>query len=254
MLTPVQAALNDFKEKVEAAEETENPPRRPSSSSRSDHNEEAADFWFALFRVLFYYNLHISYGPFPYSPRGFILPPGFIEDVDGGEVLRTQRAKFFSLAGSAEGIFLEGLGFGGWARLSGPLLKILGPEMEYFYIRDSRDNFRGSRIGGALYIIQSNPFTLKVYLQYLKWEGVLSMEGAVLGFEVLSYPKAPLSFRLRMGTQDFDSSHVNELEIEAGLELNRFNFYGGFRLWTLKDNGETLGRYPGFFAGVRCFF
>jgi hypothetical protein len=254
LLTPVFADLSDFRDKVEEAEETEDPPRR-GSSSRSD-NDDDNFFWLRfMMEFLFRYGLFISYGPYPYSPEGYILQPQWERDVfDRGIFPRSVRSKIFSLSTSVEGTYLNNLGLGGWARLTGPLLKIIGPEADYFALFDGMDRLTGYRLGGSLYLLQTNPFTLKFYVQYLNWGGILDREGSAIGVEILSFPAAPVSLRVRWGDQVFTGTHVNELEAEIGVQNKRVNVYGGYRSWRLMDEMNTLDVYRGFFLGVKCFF
>lgn len=266
---PIFADIGSFKENVE---ETEKKEKEDSSKKNSDSCGDAikcgdkvgcfdfcsSDFFIGFIGLWIGHNISVNFGSYPYCDFGYIQLPD-----------QATSSKFFRGCVSASGVYMNDIGFGYEASLKGYLLKMIGPDIEYWQLFDKGtdledDNgnpvisentmkFGCVRVGGRMSLLQFNPFSLAAYVQWIKWYDALDRNGIVFGVDMEIFPVKPFVLKARAGWQIFDYIDFLEIDASIGAIFNRFEIYGGYRGWIDLAEGATF-KYHGATAGLRVYF
>jgi hypothetical protein len=260
---PLFADLSDFQEDVEDTREQSEEERRENSRDE-DYREEDREpedgggsiLGQIILEILQFIwvtnNTTTTYGDYPYSPTGYINWAQR-DPVYGGMMTTGYRDQWFAI--DAQGVYLEGLGFGAWSTFRGHFYRFFGPYIDAWSITDGEEDFYGFRLGGSVALFQSDPFSLSALIQYDRWGGVLDEEGLLLGIELRSYPFRPVGLQYRASAQLFGGFTVVESDVQLGIILSRYELFGGYRWWGLTTSGgELTNQYRGPVAGIRIHF
>ena len=149
--------------------------------------------------------------------------------------------------------YLHNIGLGGFATFDGCFYSFLGPQLEVFsFVDQNKDLLYGTKLGGNLAIIQTNPFSLYLYVQYaLLHSNLLSSpySGTCVGLEIRSFIANPITFKLKIDFSDFGTVQLTDFTLLLGVMIQKNELYCGYRSWTFnqgeiqlfQSRGATLG-------------
>jgi hypothetical protein len=249
----LRADMASFKERIEDAEQTPAKEEDTSSDKDEDENNPFSEVIYTLLgHIWFYNNVYIHYGAYPYSDGKYIRRPAIAlsaESETGTKPVYPVNAKYYWLSASLSGFYLNEIGGGAWLSFSGNVYKFIGPYADVYLATDGNSLLNGTRLGAHLSLIQSNPFNMSFYAQWNLWNGALTRNGASFGLELRLYPVKPLTFRFKLGGQNFEGFSLGEVEAEMGIMLKAWECFIGYRAWTLEDES-----WAGPYLGVRHYF
>ncbi|MDR2537628.1 MAG: hypothetical protein LBC46_04920 [Treponema sp.] len=245
------ADLDSFSDRVIESEQNPKPETPSESSDEQSSHSGFGDFLAQMFGILWFYNnIYLYYADYPYQAGGYIRRP--VDDTLIHTKVYAGDAKYYRFSTSLSGFYLNDIGGGSWVSFSGNAYKFIGPYADAYVITDAQKFQVGTRLGIHFSLLQFNPFNASFYVQWQFWNGVLARHGVTTGFEVRLYPVKPLTFRLKGGSQLFKRFSIGELELEMGIMVKAWEYFAGYRLWTLYN--ETLPSYFGAYLGVRRYF
>lgn len=268
-------ALKDFKQDYEKEESSKSGGSGSGSYGSGGGGDECmGECTLFIFQLWFAANMYLEYDKYPYHTSGknnFVCnypflnnssagrDPGLTEtgynDSGSGTGCFDGKKWFLTLEGGGQYAFDNGNG--GFARLSGKIYKIIGPEFEAKRIVDDYgDHLDYYAAGVNIPIVQFSGFMPDFYIQAIFLKGVIERNGTAFGIIINSYPVKPLSFMLRFGSQsygnikgkDYGNMDFYDYEGRIGVILNRFEFFAGYR----KIGSEEV-KLGGPVAGIKIF-
>ena len=119
------------------------------------------------------------------------------------------------------------------------------------------------KIGGQFAIVQSNPLSFSIYMQWVRWYGITGQpwsndkNGLTLGFNMRSYPFKPLTLEWKFGAEVMNPSEDTfiESDLKAGIMINRMEIYLAWKYRCYYMN-ETIfvKESNGLSSGLRVYF
>lgn len=280
----IYARLNDFRKDVEREENSSGGSSGEGSSGGSDDVDDcltdllseclgqclasAFDLWIEVNMPVYYSdypysadnkkNSFIYYDP-AYNPEGERDCSGLYDEEEEerceeyNSSLRNSytpspelKHYYFTIEGGGDWFRDEGKGF--HAALSGKIARFFGPEIEYRRISDGEDYLNYYAIGINIPLFQFDAFAPDFYAQACGMKGVLDRNGFTYGLIIHSYPVDPLVLTFRIGQQAYESIGFLDVEARAGIIINRFEFFCGWR--HMKAKYASLG---GLVYGVKVY-
>ncbi|MBB6478585.1 hypothetical protein [Spirochaeta isovalerica] len=246
--------LEDFKNKVEQEEEknNENSEDRDNSGNSKEKEHPFLRFlWDITFYLWFIHNDSVYYAPYPYELSSYREGTSFIAIDNGTEeevkaLNKTRKNYHFAIYGG--GTFNEAFStFGAMTRITGKFVNHMGPEIEYRFMADDSGYLHFLTTGINLAFFQTDYLAMDFYLEGAFFMGILQRTGISLGSAIYTYPVKPLSFEIRGGAVLFPSITFGELNIKAGLHMDRYEIFADFH--TLQSQTSALYSF-GFGVGV----
>ncbi|ULQ58551.1 hypothetical protein K7I13_08185 [Brucepastera parasyntrophica] len=257
--TGIYAQLGKFKEDVEAAEsksesKKEDKDEKEATKSSSSDSSSSSGMFELFFSLWFLTNGGVTYGEYPHHSNKFVymgLPETYNISAQG--TMQKKKNHWFST--EIQGFYMNNLGYGPWASFQGSIFRFFGPYLEAAMVMDGEDYLGIFRLGGTLSLLQTNPFSLSVYGEWLVWRGIMERSGGAFGLKMRSYLIKYIVLDARLGIQIFEYFYINEMEFKIGVMLNRWEISAGWRFWNMYTDGNDLvERYNGPFVGVGVYF
>lgn len=256
-LTSAHADLPSFADDVARAEAASDKETERDESYDDGGGSIFGEILFQIFRLIWFYNNSATtYGEYPYAERNFVhMPIAGLAMMTGETTGYPAREKNHWYSAELQGFRLEGIGDGTWFTLRGNAWRFFGPYIDGILILDDKSWFQAARIGASFTLFQSDPLSMNLYGQWNSWNGILDKNGASLGFDIQSFPVKPLALHARMGFQTFNRFAVAEAEVRAGILVERWEVFAGWRWWDLQTvKGSHIKDYSGPFAGTAVWF
>lgn len=253
----VYGALSDFAEDVEDSGKSSS--SSSNSSSSNDYGDDFADVLGddACAEEIFSdcltgwaeYNSAIRYYSYPYEdPKNPLFyfdhnkiskssklheDKSLIESESDNEyVLKSEKPFLFNVYSSA-GYYCDN----GWgADINVKIMLVhIGLFGNYEYLQDEyEDNLSYLNGGLSLILAQFSNFYADLYGGFLSLDGVLTLSGGNFGMNIILFPIKPIRVKFSLGQQILKNTEYSVEFIDAdfniGFMINRFEFYGGYRL------------------------
>ncbi|HKL86752.1 MAG TPA: hypothetical protein VJ861_10515 [Treponemataceae bacterium] len=250
--TPLFADMDSFKNSIEKAEKEEQKTQNEEDSV-IEQNELAEVIFQLIFLGWGANNLTAIYSDYPYYYEPFIQRDySLIAPFEVKNMLpppENKKSWWYSL--DFQPFYLSDIGGGSWLTFKGNSWRFFGPYFEAIVLTDTKEIIGALRLGATLSIIQTNPFSLNLYGQWISWFGFLERNGGTFGLETHFYPIKPLSFHFRGGFQTFSHFQISEAELKTSFFSGPREFYLGWRWWDLKDSKQnSIDFWSGPFGGI----
>lgn len=252
--------MDSFKSSIEQAEKTEkkkDPEKTPETPESTENNSVVEIIFQLVFMGWGINNLTAIYSDYPYFSEPFIQRDySTIAPLETKDLLPApQNKKSWWYTVDVQPFYLQRIGGGSWLTLRGNSWRFFGPYFEVLALTDTHETMGALRLGGTLSIIQTNPFTLNFYGQWISWFKFLERNGGTFGIESRFFIIKPLSFHFRGGFQTFPHFQIGEAEVKTSFFSGPCEFYLGWRWWELKDlNHNYIDSWSGPFAGIALWF
>lgn len=248
-ISDVITAIEEAEEIEKTSPKTEESKTKTTSRSTSDIDSEI-DLFLMLFE-LWSLNFYTQFTRAPYYGGNSLLfiPPGM-------KIFSNQYNHWWYSTGTGT-TYLHNIGLGTFATFDGCIYSFFGPQLEVYSFADkNKDLLYGTKLGGNVALIQTNPFSLYLYVQYaLLNSNLLSIpySGTCIGLEIRSFIVKPVTFKLRTDFSDFETFQLYDFTVQLGIMLKKNELYLGYRSWEFKQADLSLSKSRGATIGYRYY-